>query len=314
MDWKNATKKYIYSHNRYFFTIYIKSMKKTLWRWFTLSPVIVGILWLLVSIMFRGFSTAGITSAWIDIVKNFLNRWLWILALISIPLLIIGIVFLSTSKRNRSKNFTVKEIIKYSRASSKKNMSKYLIWFGLYIILQIISSIFGYAEEASKAHARNAVVSLVVYLVMLWLLLWYKNLSLNIVNWVKTKISDIFVSFPKILKFIGAYILMSFIIVIGFILLIIPWIIFSLRLSMIPYLIIDKNVGPIQAIKMSWKMTKWFMGDIIVLNLLCGLINILWILVIFVWLLRTLPLFMIANAYLYKKIVESRKWKVESKK
>lgn len=289
-------------------------MKRSLWRRFTLSPVIVCVLWLLVSIMFRAFSTVGATSAWIDIVKSFLNRWLWILALISIPLLIIGIVFLSTSKRNTSKNFTIKEIIRYSRASSKKNMSKYLLWFGLYIVLQIISSLFGYADEAGKTYARNAIVSLVAYLVMLWLLLWYKNLSLHIVNGVKTKISDIFVSFPKILKFIGAYIIMFFIIIIGFVLLIIPWIIFSLRLSMVPYLIVDKNVGPIQAIKMSWKMTKWFIGDVFVLNLLCGLINMLWMLVVLVWLLRTIPLFMIANAYLYKKITESRKWKVESRK
>jgi uncharacterized membrane protein len=222
-------------------------------------------------------------------------------------LCIVGIVFLSTAKSKVTKTFTIKEIVKFSRTSAKKNMSKFLLWFAIYLVLQLISSFFGYSAETGNISIVNVIISIVIYVAVMWLWLWYKNLSLRIVNEAKAKFSDVFVDFKKTIKYIWAFILVFFIIGAWFILLIVPWIIFSLKLSLVPYLILDKNMWPIEAIKTSWKMTKWFVGDIFILNILCGLINVLWFLVVLVWLLRTLPLFMIANAYIYKKILAAQK-------
>jgi len=274
-------------------------MKRKLWLWFTLSPVIVIILWLLTSVIFRILNIARNSTAGMDIAKNFINRWLWILALLSIPLLIIGIVFLSTP--------IVKEIIKNSRTSAKKNMNKFMLWFGIYIVLQTISSFFWYSTETGNINMTNIVITIIIYIATFWLSLWFKNLSLNIVNDVKIKVSDIFVSFKKFIKYLWAYLLVFIIVGVWIILFVVPWIIFGLKLSMVPYLILDKNMWPLAAIKKSWKMTKWFLSDLLGLNILCGLINILWLLALFVWLLRTLPLFMIANAYIYKKILATHK-------
>ncbi|EKD25252.1 MAG: hypothetical protein ACD_80C00097G0014 [uncultured bacterium (gcode 4)] len=283
-------------------------MKRKLWWWFTFSPVIVAVLWILVSLVFRVVWATGDASAvgLLDVIKTFINRWLWLLALLSIPLLIIGIVFLSTSDKNNSKKFTVKEIVKHSRTLAKKHMGKFILWFALYCILQIISNIFGYSEQTGQVELLNIIVTSIVLLGGLWLSLWYKNLSLNIVNEAKAKYSDVFVDFQKFLKYLWAYILVYIIIIIGVILLIVPWVIFALRLSMVPYLILDKNIGPIQAIKMSRKMTKWFIGDIFLLCILIWLINILWFIAILVGLLRTLPLGFIASAYIYKKILAAQ--------
>ena len=188
------------------------------------------------------------------------------------------------------------------------------MWFAIYIVLQIISSTFGYSAETGNAQLRNIGITLIVLLAGLWMKLWFANLSLNIVHNVKAKSDDVFVDFQRYIRYLGAYAIMYIIIVIGTILLIVPGIIFALRLYMIPYLIIDKKLWSIQAIKTSWKMTKGFGGTIFGLVLLCGLINILWILVVFVWLVRTIPLFMIANAYLYTKILEGSETKAKSSK
>lgn len=283
-------------------------MKRTTWRRFVLSPVIVGVLWLLASLLFRLLATVwGDTVGIMAIVKNFINRWLGIFALISIVLLIIGIVILATSKKNGAKHFTIKEIVKYSWNSAKKNMSKFLLWFGIYIVLQIITSLFWYSNESGNIYLINGIVTLVVYIAMFRLWLGYKNLSLNIVNEAKAKSSDVFVSFRKTATYAGAYIFVYLIVLIWIILLIIPGIIFAIKLSMVPYLIIDKHMWVFSSIKASRKMTRGFGSDIFVLNLLCGLINIVWFLAVLVWLLRTIPLIMIANAYLYKKIVALQK-------
>lgn len=291
-------------------------MKRKLWRRFALSPAIIGVLWFLTSLVFRLLVTIGIdpaaTSGLLEVVKTFINRILWLLGLASIVLCIIGIVFLSTSKKNATKLFTTKEIIQFSRTAAKKNMSKFLLWFAIYMVLQIISSSLGYGEESGNTQIWNAAITLFVSLLALWLWLWFKKLSLNIVHQVKAKFSDVFIGIHAALKYLRAYILTTIIVILWILLFIVPWIIFALRLSMVPYLIIDKNMWPIQAIKTSRKITKWFVGDIFILGLLCWLINILWFLVILVWLLWTVPLFMIANAYLYKKIIESQKLKAKN--
>ena len=286
-------------------------MKRKLWWRFALSPVIVGILWILVSLLFRLMTTAGVESLILINLKTVLNRWLWMLTLISIPLLIIGIVFLSTSTKKMT-SFTIGGIIRYSRTAAKKNIGKFLLWFAIYIVLQIISSTFGYSAETGNAQLRNIGITLVILLAALRMKLWFANLSLNIARNIKAKSDDVFVDFQRYIRYLGAYILMYIIVIAGTILLIVPGIIFALRLFMIPYLIIDKKLWSIQAIKTSWKMTKGFGGTIFGVVLLCGLINILWILAIFVWLLRTIPLFMIANAYLYTKLTTSEKLKVKN--
>ncbi|HEX7963365.1 MAG TPA: hypothetical protein VF466_02125 [Candidatus Saccharimonadales bacterium] len=48
----------------------------------------------------------------------------------------------------------------------------------------------------------------------------------------------------------------------GIILLIVPGIIFALRLSMSPYFLIDKNMAPMDAYKASWNATKGHMGKL----------------------------------------------------
>ncbi len=288
-------------------------MKRKLWWWFTFSPVIVGVLWILVSLLFRLMTTVGVESLILINLKTVLNRWLWILAFISIPLLIIGIVFLSTSTK-KTISFSVGEIIRYSRTAAKKNMKFFLLWFAVYIALQFISSTFGYSAETGNAQLRNIGISLVIMLAALRMKLWFVNLSLNIVHNAKVNSDNVFVDFKKYIRYLGAYILMYIMVIIWTLLFIVPGIIVALRLFMIPYLIIDKKIWSIEAIKTSWKMTKGFGGTIFGVVLLCGLINILWILAIFIWLLRTLPLFMIANAYLYTKIAQSSKLQAQSSK
>jgi len=289
-------------------------MKRKLWWWFTFSPVIVGVLWILVSLFFWVMTTVGVESLILINLKTVLNRWFWILALISIPLFSIGILFLYTFPKDRSNTFKIKEIIDYSRTAAKKNMKFFLLWFVVYIALQFISSTFGYWAETGNAQLRNIGITLVILFAALRMKLWFVNLSLNIVHNAKVNSDDVFINFQKYIRYLGAYILMYIIVIVWTLLLIVPGIIFALRLSMIPYLIIDKNMWSIQAIKTSWKMTKGFIDDVFVLNLLCWLINILWIFFFFIWLLRTIPFFMIANAYLYTKILESSELKVKSSK
>ncbi|MFZ5800742.1 MAG: hypothetical protein ACOY3D_05130 [Candidatus Omnitrophota bacterium] len=88
----------------------------------------------------------------------------------------------------------------------------------------------------------------------------------------------------------------------GLILLIVPGIIFMVMLGMYPYLIVDKNMRPIESLRASRRLTKgarwqlfWF-GAVIVLFNLSGLLCLV------VGLLFTIPASSIAGAYVYDQL------------
>lgn len=106
------------------------------------------------------------------------------------------------------------------------------------------------------------------------------------------------------LKYIAAQFLLMFIVLGGFLLFIVPGIIFSLKFMFAPYLVIDKGMGPIEALKASSKITdgiKWdlvgFLGAAVVL-MYSG------ILALFVGLIITIPVATVSYILLYNRAVK----------
>ena len=67
---------------------------------------------------------------------------------------------------------------------------------------------------------------------------------------------EIFYAFQMLGNVILANILVFAIIGIGFVLLIVPAIIFACKLAFVPYLVTDQKMDAVEAIKKSWEMTK----------------------------------------------------------
>lgn len=268
---------------------------------FLLSPIFVLLLRIIVSLIFWFLSNTGSWNIAIFAgIKAISNLILGILAIISIMLFIVWIVLVN---KNKNSILNYKEIINYSRQKSKKHMTKYLLWFAILIFLQLISSYF---DELSKLNPNFliSIWSIIIMFLNRWIIFWLAKISLDIVYNNNYKVSDLFCWWDKTLKYIIANIITWIITVVWLVLLIVPWIIRSLRLSMISYIILQDWLWPIQAIKKSRKITKWRLWDIFIINILAWLINILWIMALFVWLLWTIPLYIIANAYIYKKIID----------
>ena len=72
------------------------------------------------------------------------------------------------------------------------------------------------------------------------------------------KTYDMFMAFQNIWNVVIASILVSVIIGIGFVLIIVPGIIFACKLAFVPYLVMDQKMEAIEAVKKSWEMTKGY--------------------------------------------------------
>ncbi|MBS0000668.1 MAG: hypothetical protein KFF73_16930 [Cyclobacteriaceae bacterium] len=98
----------------------------------------------------------------------------------------------------------------------------------------------------------------------------------------KVEIKDMFIFTRNYGSVLFAYLLMNFIIGIGMVMLIIPGIIFACKLAFVPFLVIDKNMNAMDALKTSWSMTDGYAMNIFLIGVLAIFISIGGIIVFFV--------------------------------
>jgi uncharacterized membrane protein len=90
----------------------------------------------------------------------------------------------------------------------------------------------------------------------------------------RLEIKDIFAAFQNYWNAVLASLLVNVIILVGFILLIVPGIIFACKLAFVHYLVVDEKMGAIEAIKGSWRMTNGHAWQVFLIGLLAIPISI----------------------------------------
>jgi uncharacterized membrane protein len=139
------------------------------------------------------------------------------------------------------------------------------------IVLGFITSIFNLAGITAGA-AASAVMGIITFA--------YGLLIMGPVNYGvsfsylkasrrdKLEIKDMFAAFKNYWNAVLASLLVGIIVVIGFVLIIVPGIIFSCKLAFTPYLVVDRKMEVIEAIKESWRMTGGHAWKVFLIGLL----------------------------------------------
>ncbi|HRH55480.1 MAG TPA: DUF975 family protein [Candidatus Paceibacterota bacterium] len=106
-------------------------------------------------------------------------------------------------------------------------------------------------------------------------------------------------------KFVAATLLAGVLIFLGLILLIVPGIILGILFMFVGYLVIDKNLEPIDALKQSWAMTKGSRWTLFFLGLALLGLNILGFIALIVGLFVTIPVSFLATVHAYRVLSKS---------
>jgi hypothetical protein len=101
-------------------------------------------------------------------------------------------------------------------------------------------------------------------------------------------------------NYLAASILLGLVIVAGFILLIIPGIIFALMFMFTTFIVIDRELGPIDAMKESKSMTRGYKWQLLGFGLVLMLINLVGAIALLVGLLVTVPVTSLAFTHAYR--------------
>jgi uncharacterized membrane protein len=197
--------------------------------------------------------------------------------------------------------FSKKEAINFGWNISKNNFKFFILLFTLVVVVFIILSfIQSLVNEKSLPALILYIINIVVQIIISMGLV---KISLKFCDNEKPKISDLFPSYPLFFKFLIGSIIYGLIVIGGLILLIIPGIIWSIQFQFFGYLILDKGISPIEALKKSSKITKGTKWDLFLFGILLGFINILGALAFLVGLFVTIPATMIATAFVYRKLL-----------
>jgi len=153
--------------------------------------------------------------------------------------------------------------------------------------------------------ALSSLIFFLHWIIMVILNMGLIYITLRFCDNAKPIYADLFVPSKKFLTFIAASILYGLIVFAGLILLIVPGIVWAIRYSLFRFLIIDEDLGPIDALKKSAELTDGSKWNLFLFDILIGLINILGALAFFVGLLVTIPLSLIASAYVYRTLLSA---------
>ena len=94
-------------------------------------------------------------------------------------------------------------------------------------------------------------------------------LALRAVRGLEPELDDLFEGFRHYPDAVGGMLVYGLAVTVGLILLVVPGLIAMVRLAFTPYLIVDRELGPIEAVKASWEATRghgWSLFGLLVVS------------------------------------------------
>lgn len=127
---------------------------------------------------------------------------------------------------------------------------------------------------------------------------------LDVVQKRKIDVSFIWTDPKRVLNFIAGTVLYALIVIGGLLLLIVPGVIWSIKFRFYAYLIIEENLGPIEALKKSAQLTQGVKWDILAFDMVLGVITLLGLLALVVGLIVAIPLVALAQIVFYLRLAK----------
>ena len=195
--------------------------------------------------------------------------------------------------------FSKIEAIRFGWNTTLHNFRFLLLVFAIVVGVSLLPRIINLLEVPIFL---SILVGIVFFVVNSILSLGVIAIVLKFVKNEKPTIQDLVSKKHLFSKYIFSNILVSILTIIGFLFFIIPGIVLAVRMQFYVYFIVEEEVGPIDAIKKSWNLTKGSFWNIFFFGLLAGVVQILGALALLVGLIFTTPTMWVAWAVVYEKL------------
>jgi len=198
--------------------------------------------------------------------------------------------------------FSIKEALKFGWDTTKKNF-----WFlvGLTFLVWVAGYVPQIVDGMDKGRGHG-LVTIASWLLAAWVQLGAVRILLALVDgkpvsFALLKQTDV----RSYIAYVVTSILVGMMVAIGTLIFVVPGVMVALAVGMYSYRIVDAKAGVIDSIKQSVAITRGHRWQLFGLALMMVLLNILGAIVVGIGLLVTVPVTMLAHAYVYRKLTAS---------
>lgn len=208
----------------------------------------------------------------------------------------------------RQSPFSSEDALRFGWTTTKANL-KPLLAIGL---VGAFLALLGQALSGEgPANGLRALMLLAVQVLQVALTMVWIRVALNLhdgqrIEW--TRLSGLLGNF---FTFLLAWVLYGLVVGVGFLLLIVPGVIWALKFGFSGFLVVDRRLDPIEAFRESSRLTEGLKGQLFGFALLLLGVNILGAIALGVGLFVTVPTTFIAAAYAFRKLQARATQKVQ---
>ncbi len=200
------------------------------------------------------------------------------------------------------KKFDISDAISFGWETVTKNIGFFIAVMLTIGAVAILSNVLMWFLK-EEPYAIRTIVSLLFWVGQTMIGLGLAKIALKFCDGEEVKFEDLFSCFPMTLNYIAGMFIFGLIVMGGFILLIVPGIIFAIQFQFWFLFIIDKGRGPIESLKMSAEITEGVKPDLFVFGILLSMINFVGFICLFVGSIVTIPLVTLAHVFVFRQLL-----------
>lgn len=198
------------------------------------------------------------------------------------------------------KQLLIEDAISFGWETFKKNY-KFLLLLGLcYWGIYIAESI---VKEIAKGTPAQWIVMLAGFVLELVVGIGLVKVALKVSRGQHAELKEIFGDTKYLLNYFLGFVMYMVVVLAGFLLLIVPGVIWMIKYGAFQYLILDKNLSPRDALRESGKITYGYKKKLFLLGLVMLLIVLGGALLFGVGLLVAMPVNLLAATYVYRFLI-----------
>lgn len=176
---------------------------------------------------------------------------------------------------------------------------------GPLLTLGLVGGVLAGLNQALTSNGRGAgvaVLSLVLQLCQLGLTMATMRLALRIVDGEPITIPSFKEFSPEYVSFLLTSLLAGLFVAAGLLLLIVPGVLWALKFCFAGFVVVDRKLSPVEALKESARLTEGLRGELAAFGVALLVLNVVGLLALGVGVMVTVPMTYVAAAQVYRRL------------
>lgn len=198
--------------------------------------------------------------------------------------------------------FSIAEALRFGWTKTKEHFALLLSAMAIMAVIRLGLSFV--LDQVKEQGLTEVVVGLVAAAINMLLMMGFMRICLRLYDGQPAMVSELFSTYPLLFRYVVASLLYGVMVILGLLLLIVPGIIIGIRFQFYTPLIVDRGLGPVEALQQSLQVTKGVVWELFLFGVVTIGLNMLGALFFLIGLLLTFPVTILAAIFVYRHLLQ----------